>query len=416
MIKKDLITVSYSGAAMSYAILFCLLVGLICSGILFVFGTQQKLSQIYTASDRSLLSSYAAIQYGMHTTSADKTMLVHPSGDTSAIHKRNWGAFQIVSTVTRNKFASKNRAALVGKELLVSYPSLYVSEGRGNLLITGKTQLIGECVVPNGILERAYIGGKSYAYEQLHIGTLKSSSNLLPDLGDKWSNGTIADFIPVDHVKIAALKDSTFSFNQKTTLFQKLTPIQLTNHLHGNLVIQSFDSIYVSAEAQLQQVILIAPIIHIQKGFKGTLQAFASERITCEEDVSLDYPSIAVLLIQTDKEEAPVGTIVIDKNSSILGGILIHSKHENYRRLPQLKADSASVIAGLVYVQGEVQLKGSVIGSLFTKSFIAYDGGGVYSNHLMDATIDGTALPRNFLMPDWIPSYRKGRLRIMDWL
>lgn len=404
-------------AALSYAIVFSLLTGLICSGVLFIAATQKKIEVLQTNKEHLIFDSYTAIRYGMYAlTVGDSTRYIHPSGDTSIIRHQSWGAFSLITAETFKFPLLRQRSALTGVVQSPVLPCLYLPGNSTGLKITGNTRLEGTVFAPNAQVERAYIAGKNYTYNQLVFGKTEKSETGLPPLKPFWRNLEARLFIQNQPAKDYVAIDSVYTFGKPLTYYQQTAPIVLSNRISGNVVIHSFDSIYVEARAHLENVILIAPVVRFESGFQGSVQVLAQERIICEKEVLLRYPSVLTLNERKDFLQPGRRKIILDENSQVLGGILITTQTFDFRNLPFLEMHPGSLAAGIIYNSGESEVFGSVIGSLFTYQLSARTGGGMYGNHLVDALISQERLPDYFLLPGWLESQEKVKPKIIGWL
>ena len=73
-----------------------------------------------------------------------------------------------------------------------------------------------------------------------------------------------------------------------------------------------------------------------------------------------------------------------------------------------------ALIGGLVYNMGETELNARIIGHLYTQKFTLRAGGGVYVNHLLDATVSSTQLPDYFCIPAWLEKLENGKPKIIS--
>ncbi len=404
-------------AALSYAIVFSLLVGLICSGVLFIASTQKRIEVLHNNKERVLFDSYAAVQYGMqHLSVDDSAQFIHANGDTSKIRRIRWGAFDMVTTQTFKGNQHKKRSALIGSKQVPQLPALYLPGNASGLKITGETRVEGVAFLPNARVERAYIAGKNYAYDEMIFGETKTAETALPALREEWFDIDAQDFTAnLPHLPYLA-KDSNYSFHNGTTCYETIEPIAIANNIAGNVIIHSFDSIVVLSEAKLENVILIAPVIHFQEGFSGSVQAIAHERIHCGKNVQLLYPSVLLLNELLLKHPLSRRHILLEEGAMVLGGVLVTTQQYDYRKPPFLEIRKDATIAGLVYNGGETEIFGTVIGSLYTNQLIARVGGGSYGNHLVDALISQTDLPADFLMPLWLEEQSKVQSKVLAWL
>jgi hypothetical protein len=341
---------------------------------------------------------------------------VHPDGDTSDIKHIRWGAFSMICAKTYKFPLERKRSALVGLVQSPQLPCLYLPGNSGGLKITGETRLEGKVIVPNAQVERAYIAGKNYPFSELVFGTTEKAELGLPPLREEWSNLSPADLTKGLKPLPYTPRDSTYSFFQTTTYYQQLAPVVIGQSIRGNVIIHSFDSIYVEARAHLHNVILIAPIVRFQTGFHGTVQVLATERVVCEPKTQLLYPSVLALNELPERNELTRRAIIVSEEAQVLGGVLMTSQRIDFRKMPLLELREKSVVGGLIYNMGESEPKGTIIGSLYTSQIMIRAGGGVYGNHLVDALISTKRLPEYFLLPGWLKEQEKVAPKLLAWL
>jgi hypothetical protein len=406
-------------AALAYAIVFSLLLGLMASAFIWIASAQKKVEIRSLNKETVLFDSYSAVQYGMYHLNENQasSTLIHPSGDTSELKSISWGAFTIIFTKTYKGNVKKERAALIGLEQNNSFPALYLSNSIEGLKVGGETRIRGKVFLPKGKVERAYIGGMIFTGDQLIEGRIETSESFLPPLYAKWRDLNWQQFYTEDKQKLSfENQDSVYSFLHPTTIYKSIEAIQIQESIEGNVIFHSFDSIFVSAKARLKNVILIAPIIHFEAGFTGNVQALASEKITCMEGVKLTYPSILALNEQKIKSPNSKRVIQLHENTEVFGGILLTTQAADFRKPISLQLFPKSTVAGMIYNQGESNLKGNVYGSIYTQKFITYAGGGIYSNHLINATISSKEMPVFFVYPNWLETEEQQKPKILQWL
>lgn len=401
-----------TASALGYAISFLLLIGLICSGLLFIASVNKRLETNYSIDEHLIFDNYFALSYGAKQTKMGDLELPHPSGDTSSIHIKNWGAFRVVEVSTRHKQKSITKSAIIGTRFEENLATVYLPDNRQALKVCGDTKIEGIASLSERGIERAYIAGKNYSNDLLIYGSKVLSERTLPPIQEAFRNLTLESFYP-ETVKIDWNgNDSTFLFNAKTSLITQIEGIVLAGALKGNLIIHSFDSIVVKSSANLENIILISPKIRFEKGFRGTIQAVASESIVCEEEVNLLYPSVLILNETKQNLTSEKREISIASKSKVLGGILLVSQFPDFRKPVNLKIIDA-LVAGFVYNQGETELQGKIAGHIYTQQFVLHAGGGQYTNHLLDATISTKLLPKEFIFPAWIRNSDKTKSTIL---
>lgn len=388
-------------SALGHAISFLLLIGLICTGILFISSANKRIELNYEMDEHLLFNNYFALTSGVKFQESGQFQMIHPSGDTSIIIVKEWGGYRAVVSTTLHGNKKVQKSALVGFESIEKYPVLYLPNNRQVVKLCGKTLIEGTVYTSERGFERGYIAGKQFEGNKLLDGEKIVSDKYLPPLNPYIKEMGLETFRE-ESVKIEAVtSDSVYMFTERTSLWTSVDPIQLINTIEGNIIIHSFDSIFVSSFSRLKNVILIAPVIHFEKGFKGSVQGIASKRITCEEDVILNYPSALILHTNDETDNIERREIYLGTNSKVMGGILLISDKPNFRNPVYLEIDHA-IVGGLIYNQGITEIKGKVIGSVYTSQLGLKTGGGEYTNYLLDATLSTNQLPKAFVMPNWL--------------
>jgi len=206
--------------------------------------------------------------------------------------------------------------------------------------------------------------------------------------------------------------DTIVEFTNNTVLYESVNPIHLENiNVSGNMIFSSSDSIFVGKSSKLDNILLIAPVVRIEKGFSGSLQLYATERVEIEEQVDLHFPSSVFLQDRDDARRRVFEAAVnIAGKARVNGSILITSTSPDYRNPVKIRIDEDAVVAGMVYNEGETQLNGSVLGTLYTKRFFLKTKSSSYVNHIIDGTIDRTILPDFFVIQNWLKSDRSKRI------
>lgn len=404
-----------TSSALGYAINFLLLVGLVCSAVLFSASVNKRIEVNYSMKEHLVFDNLLAINYGAASTENKQFFLYHINGDTSRITVRNWGVFKMINAVTFHKNSSVQKTALSGNSGLYSYATIYLPDNKQALKVCGDTKISGTFHGSDRGIERGHISGKNYIHDELIYGEIKQSEKFLPELNESVKNLTIESFISdVEKIEMPR-KDSVFTFDKQTSLVSSVEPIVIENKLKGNIIIHSFESILVKETAQLEHVILIAPSVTFEKGFHGKVQVVAHEQVLMEENVILSYPSTIVLNeIRENSLHIPRG-IYMKAGSMLVGGVLMVSQKPDFRKPLELKIENA-VVGGLIYNYGDTEIKGKIHGYTYTNSFTARIGGGEYKNHLIDAEISSKELPKELILPQWIKTDENKKTEIITWL
>jgi hypothetical protein len=401
-----------NASALGYAISFLLMIALLCTGVLLISSVNKRLEHFYLTKEHLVFDNYVSLQFGAIMKSSTRE-LIHYSGDTSLILKKQWGAFEIITSNTFHKSLHIESSVLIGHETSNDIPTLYIPENNQPLKLAGDALVEGDVFISERGVDRAYIAGRSFSRNKLIDGKISKSERFLPALGDGISLLEVENLVKNTQKVEQLPTDSTFSFQDKTTLYEVFDPIVLNQKLKGNLIIRSFDKITVTEKSHLEHVILIAPEIIFEKNTKAVTQVIAQKRIVLESDVKLLYPSVCVLQEEKPELDGKIHEILIGENAQVLGGVLLRSSQPDFRKPLRLSIASQSVVAGLVYNSGETEIKGSIIGHCYTNALVLRYGGGENSNHLFDCTLSSEKLPKGFVFPNWLKNHPKETSKII---
>lgn len=398
------------GGAMTYAIIFTMLTGVFALTFLLITSNSRFLEVQFGNKEKVLMNIYSTAEFALNSNQSfsKEEKLLFVNNDTCYVKKKQWGLFNIYHfRALKNKFQLKRTLMTLGgvaqSEIPKDAPTLYIIDNDQALKLTGETKLKGNLYVPKRGIGRAYIEGTTFSGEELYVGEKHISNKKLPELHEYFGQLDIDRWIDNNDAKLLEKlpPDSIFSFAEDISLYETVNPIFIEEQrLVGNLIIHSYDSIFVSRDAVLDNVILISPTVHFEEGFDGSVQVFADERIILEDNVNLHYPT--VLWLQ-DRDEGfhreREALIEIGEFSTVLGTIIMTSKSRDFRKPEKLLMLKHSTFVGNIYNQGETELKGTIWGILYTKNFHLETKNATYTNHLVDVEIDGTALPDFFVLP-----------------
>jgi len=339
----------------------------------------------------------------------EQIAIVASSEDKAAItaNRSHWGLFDIATiTSTKGKETFTKTALLGGFQQ--QRTGLYLQNTNQPLVLVGNTRIEGKTYLPKQGVKRGTISGHSYMGQQLIYGSISQSNNRLPKILNanylKMVTNEILskpDNIFIELEENSKVVNSFSSASGGTKIISSNTSIDLRSvELTGNIVIHSNVKIKVYPSAKLKDVILIAPQIEILDKVNGNFQGLATKKIIVEKNCELNYPT-ALLLIEKEKSTAQtnneeINQIIINKNTNVKGIIafITEDKIDNYK--PQILLEENAVITGEVYCNQNLELKGTIKGSIYTKGFIANQFGSVYKNHIYNGQILGNDLPQQY--------------------
>ena len=383
-----------------YALFLSVIVALFLGGMILFSGVNKQYASQLEIQERLIDNAYSGVQYGLANSQeiSDQEplelLLFGKATDSVLIERKKWGAFEVIVSTAHHGRNHYSKIALAGQQILPQQPTLYLVDQGRPLSICGETRIEGPCKIPQAGLKRAYIEGQNYLGTEMIYGSSSNSNKGLPEINTQFID-QISTF--QGEIRIWENLDSlTQSFSEPGIHFVDDHFASLSNtYLSGQIIIETKDSIFVGATAQLDQIILKSKVIYIQKGFKGSIQAYASEKIVLEDEVTLLYPSVLGLL-----EESPLGDensqITIGAKSQVIGSVFALSEKPDFRKPVQISIAKEAEIDGLVYCQGRTQLNGTVKGSLYTQKFFLETPSSKYENHLLNGKILN-GLPEEFV-------------------
>lgn len=320
-----------------------------------------------------------------------------------------WGVFQKGIAITQFRKKKFTKTALIGSLIIADKsPTLFLQETHNALTVVGSTKIQGIAYLPTQGVNSGYIGGNSYYGSQLIYGKIEKSSSELPKPEKTFLDAVIFYLKEYkienqkDYINLNSGNRITNSFKEKTKGFYSENAITLENKIiAGNIIIKSETIIKVRKTALLKDIILIAPIIEIEDETIGNFQAIASKKITLGKKCNLNYPS-ALLLFQDNKNDIidnnnynnlSENKIFIDAESILKGCVTYIQTKETSDFQTQIILEKDSKIKGQVYCNGNLEIKGTVSGSIYTKQFVANQAGSIFMNHVYNATIENESVP-----------------------
>lgn len=316
--------------------------------------------------------------------------------------KKKWGLFDVgVVTSTIGKQTFEKIALLGGKQ--EERDALYLQDNNTPLVLVGNTKIVGNVRLPRQGVKPGNIAGTSFYGNTLIAGNQHTSTSQLPSIPNFEQIETIVSyFYSNDSIQPIVLEEHTKrvqSFKKKTLLYESPGTIKLRNiSLKGNILIRSFSKIIVKSTTNLEDVLLIAPAIEIQEHTEGNFQAFASKTIEVGKASKLKYPSALVLIGKTNKQ-TPENRILLAEQVQYKGILCYKEKEQLEERSyqPQIIVKNDTEVVGEIYCEGNLEMLGTVKGTVVTKEFLTNQNGSTYINHIYHGVINEKELPAAYV-------------------
>ncbi len=397
------------GGALQLTLFIIVVIALLLAAFVLVINIHDRFESQNQLIKKTIENSNQGVSYAINNDF--KTILIEDKENDftkTKLSKDNWGVFEKVVSTSTIKTNRINKIALLGaKQSDFKRIALYIEENNKPLVVVGNTEIKGLTYLPKRGVKAGTIAGQSYYGSQLIYGLTSQSSNL-PELNSnnleylKQLKKIGSEIPQKDFLSTNNGGQYKNSFLEPTKFILSNSDINLSAiELIGNIIVKSKTKIYVEPNAKLKDVLLVAPEIIIKSNLKGVFQSIASKKITVGNNVTLNYPSALVLI---NEEQTTMNTnsslqepiIVINDNSSLSGSIISITPKRVSNFKPQILIKSKAIITGEVYCNQNIELLGTIKGSVFTANFIANQSGSIYQNHLYNSKINRDALNENY--------------------
>ena len=405
--------------AIQYVLVVSVIIMIVLAGFISLVFLQNKVQLKSELYQHTLQNCYAAFDYLSqkeipYNTPTELQFSEFDYEHTTLVKKR-WGLFDIAIATSKLRNERNIQVGLMGSHNN-KRKALFLKDNNQPLKLVGDTRIVGDVVLPQRGVHSGNIAGTSYYGKKLIYGSIKNSSEQLPNIKNIAYIKQLVKEYPPENTTLINLEDKANirqSFLEKTLMFKTSLPIMLREmSFSGNIVLISDSEIQVSASTKLNHVILIAPKIYIQQGFKGNLQAFASEQLTVSSQTKLTYPSsLSLINLKKEKEEANI-QLLIKSKADVRGVVLYHGDSRENSYKTQLKIEQKATVTGEVYCNKNLELNGNVNGYVHTNNFITKQFGSVYMNHIFNGVIDSKSISEHYaglLM-------NNGELNVAQWI
>jgi hypothetical protein len=397
------------GSTLVLTVIIALALSIICmSLVLLAYFNRNLQSQtlIYEKLSNNTESAISIVlaDTTVRTNQSDTLDLYNDGKDSVLVTREIWGLFGIATVnAFQNKFTYQ-RSFMFGAAL-PDYMNacLYIADHKRSVSVVGNTKLIGDAYLSGLGIKPSYIAQRGYNRDRLIEGEIKKSDEHLPPLNSTYIQYILTQLKLVDDssygeggITVLPSESLKQSFSDSTVLMSFSGEIILRDqNIKGKVMIFSDSIIEVGETAILENVILVAPVIKFGKAFAGNVQAFARDSIVVQDECSFRYPSALVLAKTKSNTLQPV--IKIGNRCHFDGILLTTTDDVDDIYKTYIEVGKESLICGILYSMGFVQMKGNLKGILLT-DFLIYKADNItFDNHLVDVTIDRHAMSRYFL-------------------
>ncbi|KAF2342579.1 hypothetical protein [Flavobacterium tistrianum] len=376
-----------------YAIYICLIVSIICGALLYFSNLYSQLNLYYNLQEELYIQNQSVLNFALgNRTQQVEIEKDEKSGIEGAYETKQYGLLSIVlakSYISNDTVVSAHFVGARNKDK----NAIYLTNLSKSLFYSGKVKLIGDNQLPSTFIETSYINNDLNKLTAEGKNTV--SEPQLPEINPDFKK--IFQGIKAERVKLNAIektKDSLYYNSFFNNTKEVLVNSNLGNIIFkGNFVLRSEDSIRVKKNTVLEDVILIAPKITFEEGFKGTVQAFAAKGIKLEEKVILNYPSVVCVYNESGEESK----IKIKKGCHINGAVVLFGNTDDLIEKNKIEIDEEGLLFGDLYCSGKLMLKSNVFGSVYTNRFFLKTVSSSYENMISNIEINTEKRPDYYI-------------------
>jgi hypothetical protein len=369
-----------------YAIYICLIVSIICGALLYFSNLYNQLNLYYNLQEELYIQNQSVLNFALgNKTIPTEIEKDEKTGIEGSYETKSYGLLSLIlakSYISNDTVSSVHFAGARN----VNKNAIYLTNFSKSLFYSGTVKLIGDKQLPTPYIETAFINND--LTKLTDEGKKTISEQQLPEINPEFKK--IFQGIQSEKVKLSDIerpKDSLYYnsfFNATKEISVRSTIANII--FKGNFILRSDDSIRVKKNAVLEDVILIAPKITFEEGFKGTVQAFATKGIELEDKVTLNYPSVICVY----NESADESKIKIKKECRITGAIVLFGNPNNLIDKNTIVIDEDGLLFGDLYCSGKLMLKSNVYGSVYTNRFFIKTTASSYENVISNIEINAT--------------------------
>lgn len=335
--------------------------------------------------------------------------------DSISIRKKNWGIFELGEVYAFEQLDTMKKSFLIAKEIKKDQTVLYLSDEDRPLSISGSSRISGNAFLPKSGIRQAYVDGKGYTSKQLVYGKIKESGRDLPTFNEtklNWLKKQLNDTVFYEAVSEDSLINSFFKSTLKLNI--KKNEI-LDKYLKGNIIVYADSVLKISSSAFLEDVLVFAPAIIIEKGFRGSGQFFATDSITLEEDVRLHYPSCLGVIKDEKARHQPKISLA---NNVHFGGLIFTDEKERSTLQTMLSIAKNTFVEGEIFVKGMLKIEKPITikGKVSCHRFIIQTSTTLYENYLIDVNLDRKRLNKYYLSSNLWEQNKALSNKILKWL
>lgn len=335
----------------------------------------------YREQQRANLFS-AFVRYSHDSTfMADSTVLLFADDSSSLVNcrKKRWGLYEVVE-IRSGKW---NAFRLFGKAHESSWQAaLYVPDNKKALSVSATCLPEGRICLPRNGITYTQVRSEYFNTPPVPPERIMTSEEQFPAF-DLETMKAMEELFVLSREKSSCIKSPYRQSFGETVSFFRVGEIVSGLSLQGHIVLCSEQRIHINAGNDLQDIIVMAPSVEIETGFRGRLQVFSKDTIILGSQVCLEAGS--GLWMEGDNPER---IVYLGENCEVNGYVIVNGGSDKSGNVAAHYHQSMDTkVRGLVYVDGIAELHGIVNGSLYARELYYFAPEGYYSGLLYQTTV-----------------------------
>ena len=336
--------------------------------------------------------------------------------DSVLFMQQDWGIYQL-NTVKAFQLRDTVKQVFFSGCLFTESAAIYLADEDRPLSVSGNTQITGHGELPKSGIKQSYVDGKPHTGREAINGKVTPSSRFLPPLQQRYVEKILAGMRGDLKEMEWEPQDSVINSFLNTPYIYRLKPgkkMISAKTIKGNIVLVSDTILTISNDTQLEDILIYAPGIIIENGFRGSCQLFARDSIIIGENCDFSYPSFAGVFKAAESKIQPKISL---GSGSHFAGILLSYEKERSELQTRIAMGKDARVEGEVYATGYIHTDGpvTIFGKVYAKRFLFNRAGSVYENYLIDVVINRNLLNKHYLSSSLFKRSHSDN-RILKWL
>ena len=404
--------------ALYLSIITAFVIAVICASLIMIAANfkssslkDKRMSKLYRNMDSAI--SLVLAEAVEDTVGIKRIDLFDDQSDSVIIKNHHWGVFGLASIQCFTSVDTLTRSFLIGLATEHDGTAVYLSDEDRPLSVSGDTRIMGNAVAPKSGIRKSYAEGKPYLGEKTVYGAITDSKRTLPGLTEKW--------ITEIEYKLKAKPKQYQLFKGGNQYASFLMPLKeynasatelLSDSLSGQIILYSDTLLHITSNAHLNNVVIFAKSIIIDKGFSGNAQLFARDSIVIGSGSVFTYPSVIAVMSDQTKVQSK---ITLGEEVKFDGIILTHEPQRSALQT-MISIGRGTIIKGEVYATGLIKLDKKVMisGKTSCNRFIMQTSSTMYENFLIDVTFNRKSRPKAYLTSGIFKGIKEDK-KILRW-